>query len=153
MITPRSQNMNLHSSLAASDWPQKWDLPINAAKCNHFTIGLDVPFRFSFSPDGSGTPIPYSKLVKDEGGSPSAQCTEAANKARHLISLIRRSLQDLSKSNFTPLSEAFLRPPLEYVVPSCSPNLVADINHLERTEILAARLVIAIRHLPYVEKL
>ncbi len=31
---------------------------------------------------------------------------------------------------------------------TCSPNLVADINHLERIQSLATRLVTGIRHLP-----
>ncbi len=88
MVTRRSQSMNLHSSLTAADWSKKWDLPINPTKCNYLTIGREVPLRLSFFPDGSGTPIPVSTLVKDLGVqvdnmfSPSAQCTEAANKAR-----------------------------------------------------------------------
>ncbi len=39
MVTPRTQNMNLHSSLiAAWGWSQKCDLPINLAKCKYLTI-------------------------------------------------------------------------------------------------------------------
>ncbi len=38
-------------------------------------------------------------------------------------------------------------------MPACSPNLVADINHLERMKRLAARLVTDIRHLSYEERL
>ncbi len=61
----------------------------------YLTIGREVPLRLSFFPDGSGTPIPVFKLVKDLGVqadnmfSPSAQRTEAANKARRLIVMIR----------------------------------------------------------------
>ncbi len=86
------------------------------------------PRRSSFFPDGFGTCIPLSKLVKDLGVqtdnafSPSAQCTEAANKGRRLIFMIRRSFQDLSKSAFMPLYEA-------------------------------TRLATGIRHLPYEERL
>ncbi len=72
---------------------------------------------------------------------PSAQCTEAANKVRRLIFMIRRSFQGLSKSVFTHLYGALVRLHLEYGIPACSPNLVADINHLER---LATRLVTGI---------
>ncbi len=72
--------------------------------------------------------------------SPSAQCTEAANKARRLIFMIRRSFQDLSKSAFIPLYGALVRPHLEYDMSACAPNLVADINHLERIQRLATRL-------------
>ncbi len=113
MVTRRSQSRNLHNSLTAAwGWSKKWDLPINPIKCNYRTIGPEVPLRLSFIPDGSGTPIPLSKLIKDLGvqtdnmRSPSAQCTEAANKARRLIVMIRRSFQDLSKSAFIPLNGA-----------------------------------------------
>ncbi len=62
--------------------------------------------------------------------------------------MIRRSFQDLSKSAFIPLYWALVRPHLEYGMPACSPNLVADINHLERIQRLATRMVTGIRHLP-----
>ncbi len=137
MVTRRSQSVNLHSSLTAAwDWSKKWDLPINPTKCNYLTIGREVPLRLSFFPHGSGTPIPVSTIVKDLGVqtdnmfSPSAQCTAAANMARRLIFMIRRSFQHLSKSAFIPLYEALVHPHLEYGMPACSPNPVADINHL-----------------------
>ncbi len=109
--------------------------------------------------DGSGTVIPVSKLVKDLGAqtdnmsSPSAQCSEAANKAKRLIFMIGRSLQDHSKSAFNPLYGALVRPHLEYGMPACLPSLVADINHLARIQRLAIRLVADMRHLPYEERL
>ncbi len=34
-------------------------------------------------------------------------------------------------------------------MPACSSNFVADINHLERIQRLATRLVTGMRHLPY----
>ncbi len=74
------------------------------------------------------------------------------NKARRLIFMIRRSFQDFSKLVFMPY-EALVRPHLEYDMPACSPNLVADINHLERIQRLATRLVTGIRHLPYEDRL
>ncbi len=79
------------------DWSMKWDLTINFTKCNYLTIGQEVPLRLSFFPDGSGTPIPVSKLVKDlevqadNMFSHSTQCTEAANKTRPLIFMIAPS--------------------------------------------------------------
>ncbi len=94
--------MNLHSSLTAAwDRSKKWDLPINPIKCNYLTIGQEVPLRLSFFPNGSGTPIPVSTLVKNLGVqtgnmfSPSAQCTAAANKTidLHDKALLPRSLE------------------------------------------------------------
>ncbi len=46
-----------------------------------------------------------------------------------------------------------MRPRLDYGMPACSPNLVADINHLERIQTLATKLVTGICHLPYEERL
>ncbi len=67
--------------------------------------------------------------------------------------MIRRSFQDLSKSAFVPSYGALVRPHLEYGMPACSPNLAADINHLERLQRLATRLVTGMRHLPCEERL
>ncbi len=121
----QTQNMNLHNSpTAAWDWSKKWGLPINPIKCSYLTIGREAALRLSYFPDGSGTTIPVSKLVKDLDVqtdnmlSPSGQCTEAANKARLLILMIRRSFQDLSKSEFIPLYGTLVRPHFEYGVPA-----------------------------------
>ncbi len=84
-------------------------------------------------------------VQKDNVFPPSAQCTEAAKKARRFILMVRRSSQDISKSAFVPLYEALVRPHLDYGMPACSPNLVADINHRERTQRLATSLVNGIR--------
>ncbi len=59
--------------------------------------------------------------------------------------MLRRSFQDLSKSVFIPLYRALVRPHLEYGMPASSPNLVADINHLQRIQRLATRLVTGMR--------
>ncbi len=89
-----------------------------------------------FFPDGSGTPIPVSTLVKgigvhaDNVFSPTAQCIEAANKIRRLIFMIRHFFQDLSKSAYG----ALVRPHLEYGMSAFSPNLMADNNHLKRIQ-------------------
>ncbi len=157
MVTWRIQSMNLRSSLtAARDWSKKWDLPINPTKGNYLTIEREVPLRLSFFPDGSDTPMRVSKLVKylgvqtDNQFSSSAQSTEAANKARRLILMIRHSFQNLAK---LVVIGALARPHLQYGMLACSQNLVADINHLDRIQRLATRLVTGMRHLPYEERL
>ncbi len=61
--------------------------------------------------------------------------------------MIRRSFQDLSKSAFIPLYGAWVSPHLEDGMPACSPNLVADINHLEGMQRSATSLVPGMRHL------
>ncbi len=85
--------------------------------------------------------------------SPSAQCTEVANEAGRLIFMITRTFLGLSKSAFINLYGALVRPHLEYGMPACSPNLVADINHLERIQRLATRLATGMRHFANEERL
>ncbi len=81
---------------------------------------------------------------------PSAQCTEAASKARRLIMIVRRSFQGLLKS---VLYGALVRPRLKYGMSACLPNFEADINYLERIQRLATRLVTGIRQHSYEERL
>ncbi len=42
MVTLRSQSSSL---IAALEWSNKLDLPINPTKCNYPTIGREVPLR------------------------------------------------------------------------------------------------------------
>ncbi len=88
LVPRRTQRMNLHNSLiAAWDSSHKLDLLICPTKCNYLIIGREAPLRLSFFPDGYGTPVPVSILVKDQGIQTdnmffsSAQCTETTNKA------------------------------------------------------------------------
>ncbi len=152
--------MNLHSSpTSAWDWSKKCDPPINPTKCNYLTIGPEVPLRWDVFPRWVLHPNPVSTLVKDLGVqrdnmfSQTAQCTGATNKTRRLIFMIRRSFQDPSQLAFIPLYGALVRPHLENGMSACSPNLVADINHLKRIQRSATRLVTDMRHLPYEERL
>ncbi len=83
----------------------------------------------------------------------SAHCKEAANTARRLLFMVRRSFSELSKTAFTPLYCALMRPHLEYAMEANAPTLRADINQLERVQRLATRLVRGLRHVPHEERL
>ncbi len=61
-----------------------------------------------------------------------AHCIEAAKTAKCLLFLVQRSVCELSKTAFTPLYSALVRPHLEYAIEANAPTLRADINRLER---------------------
>ncbi len=82
----------------------------------------------------------------------SMHCREAANTARRLFFMVRRSFCKLSKTEFMPLGCAIVRPYLEYAMEAKAPTLTANINQLERVQRLATRLVKGIRHVPYEER-
>ncbi len=71
---------------------------------NYLTIRSEVLLILPVFLNGFSTPIAISKLVKDLGVqtsnafSPSAQCTEAANKAKRLIVMIVRNCSTWSTS-------------------------------------------------------
>ncbi len=67
--------------------------------------------------------------------------------------MIRCCFQGLPKSASVLLFGALVHQHLEYGVPVCSPNLVSEINHFERIQRVATRLVTGIRHLSYDERL
>ncbi len=95
------------------------------------------------------------ELAKDLGVqtenalSHSAQCATAANKARRLIFMIWHSFQALSKSSFSPLYGALVRPHLEYGMQVC----LTGINHVDQILRLAEGLVIHLHHVPNEERL
>ncbi len=67
--------------------------------------------------------------------------------------MVRRSFCELSKTAFTPLYYALVRPHLEYAMEAHIPTLRADINQLKRDQRLASRLMRGLRHVPYEERL
>ncbi len=79
------------------------------------------------------------------------QCKEAANTARRLLFMVRRSFAELSQSAFIPIYCAIVRPHLEYLMEANAATLRADINQLERA--LATRLLRGLRHMPCEERL
>ncbi len=67
--------------------------------------------------------------------------------------MLRRSFHNFWKSPFIALYGALVRLHLECGVPVCYLILVAEINHLERIQILVSVLVTGVRYLPYGEGL
>ncbi len=71
-----------------------------------------VRCQLVFFPDEAGTSISVFKglWVQTTNAFPHfAHCTDAVNKARRLIAIIRRSFQDLSKSVIIPLHGVLVR--------------------------------------------
>ncbi len=80
----------------------------------------------------------------------SVHCREAA---RLLLFMVRRSFSELSKATFIPMNCSIVRSYLEYAIEASSPNLRADMYHLERGQSLAIRLLRGLRNVPYEETL
>ncbi len=83
----------------------------------------------------------------------SAHCIEAANTARRLLFLVRRSFCELSKTAFTPLYCALVRPCLEYAMEANASTLGVDRNQFERVQRLTNGLVRGLRQVPRLRQL
>ncbi len=81
------------------------------------------------------------------------QCAQAFRKARSALFLIMRSFVTLPSNSFIPLYSTFVRPHLEYAIQASSPYLKKDVDHLERLQRLATRMVKGCRYLSFEERL
>jgi hypothetical protein len=139
------------------EWVSSWDLSINALKSQHLS-GPNAP-PFSLSVGDSPVQIPKTTSVIDLGVhlnsnlTPSEQCCRAASRARSELFLLRRRFTNITCDHFKRLYGVFVRPHLEYCVQAWAPYLLGDINHLERVQKQATRIVRSIRHLPYEQRL
>lgn len=84
---------------------------------------------------------------------PAKQCLKAANKANSVLRLLKLSFQHLNKKSFTLLYKTYVRPHLEYCIQTWSPYLVKDIQHLERVQRRATKLVHGFQHKSYEDRL
>ena len=70
-----------------------------------------------------------------------------------VLSIIRRSLTNISKELFVFLYTTYVRPHLEYCVPIWTPYLVRDIEVLEKVQKRATKLIKGYEKLPYDQRL
>ena len=83
----------------------------------------------------------------------SRQCMCADNKANKVLGVIRRQFQNLDKASFLILYKGFIRPHLEYAVQAWSPYLKKDIEHLEKVQRKATKLVQGLASMSYEKRL
>ncbi len=84
---------------------------------------------------------------------PSLHCAESAKRANRMLECINRNIVLKRKDIVVRLYKQLLRPHLEYAVHAWSPNLVKDIQILEKVQRRATRLIPEIRDKPYPERL
>ncbi len=117
LISARSQYGELYQNLeAAFQWLHDCDLPLNASKCSHISIGGPPPSPLTLS---DGTEKSAVDSPKDLGVTvtstfkTSVHCQQAANQARRILFQLRRGFAVLTPEIFRPLHLALVRPILE----------------------------------------
>ncbi len=121
-------HLGLGGEIGPINHPQQMRLPHRREPPSTFSVFLRGRHRLPNSP---GHRRPRSRgFPFDTTFNASSHCREAANTARRLLLLVRRSISELSKTAFTPLYCALVRPHQEYAMEAYAPILTADINQL-----------------------
>ncbi len=95
LIAPRRQQHELSSSIEqALSWSRRWDLPLNASKSHHLSIGGPPDDRLVLFEEAKVKLMTKCKQINDLGVTvnsaftPSANVLTAANKARGILYFI-----------------------------------------------------------------
>ena len=83
----------------------------------------------------------------------SRQCHEAATKANRVLGMVHRQFKDLDKKSFLIIYKGFIRPHLEYAIQAWCPYLKGDIEHLEKVQRRATKLISGYSKLSYEHRL
>ena len=142
-----------------SKWSEKWLLQFNPEKCVVMHIGHNVDTHYYIQQEAKKWELQSVTEEKDLGVvisndlKVSRQCSHAAGKASKVLGMIRRQFKNLDKPSFLILYKGFIRPHLEYAIQAWSPYLKKDIEHLEKVQRKATKLVKGFSSLSYEERL
>ncbi len=158
LIAPRSKQHKLRSSIQqALSLSRRWDLPLNASKSHHPSIGGPPDHRLVFSEETEGKLMTQYEQINDLGiivnsaFTPSTNVLAAANKDRGMLYFKKRLF--MSKEIFVPLYSALVRPHLESAIQANCPYLKNDIFHVEIIQRAATRWVKGLRDFNYEDRL
>jgi len=78
---------------------------------------------------------------------------EKVNKAYSILGIIKRNFIYLDTNSFVLLYKSMVRPHLKYANSVWCPYKKGDIETIEKVQKRATKLIISLKHLPYMEKL
>jgi len=142
-----------------STWSAQWRLKFNPEKCKLMHISYKQDTKYTIRQDNINWNMQEVSEEKDLGVLTTCtlkvarQCQEAVLKANRILDIVNRQLRDLDRKNFLIIYKGFSRPHLEYAIQTWCPYQKGDIEHLEKVQRRATRLVNGYRKLPCEERL
>ena len=137
-------------------WSEKWLMKFNPSKCKVMHIGKNNT-KYDYTLFGQNLTKVTSErdlgVIISNDLKPTKHCISASEKANKILGLIARSFDFKNPSIINQLYRSLVRPHLEYAVSVWSPNLIKDIDRLERVQRRATKLIPNIRNKSYENRL
>ena len=126
------------------DWSKKWAMGFNLSKCKIMHCGRNNQ-KAEYTMDGVKLKTVDSErdigVCITANMKPSAQCTDAANKAKAVLNQLTRAFHYRDKNVFIRLYKQFVRPHLEFSSSVWSCWNVADVQCIENVQVKAIKMV------------
>ena len=137
-------------------WTETWQLPFNYEKCVVMHIGSSNQ-SFSYSMKGLRLDETAEEkdlgIIVDKSLKFHSQTSAVVAKAFRQLGIIKRAFVNLDEITLPLLYKSMVRPILEYCNTVWGPIMCGDQDRIERVQRRATKMVAAIRHLPYQERL
>ena len=152
-------------------WSEDWKMSFNFEKCKTMQIGkpkclnktneVSTTLKFHMTNYNTGIQHELIETTKERDLGIiisndlkwSEQSNHAALIANFMLGKLKRSFKNWNKFTFKTLYTAYVRPHLEYATSAWCPYRQKDIKTLEKVQRRATKLVPAVKHLKYTERL
>ena len=153
----RDSDSLLHTDLEAlAKWSEEWLLPFNTSKCKIMHLGRQNP-ETEYSMNGKKLQTESEErdlgIIIDNHLKFDRQAASAVSKASQMLAVVRRSFANIDEHTLPLLYKAMVRPYLEYGNVIWGPFRKTDQKRIERVQRRATRMVEAVRHRSYPERL
>ena len=137
-------------------WSNIWQLPFNIEKCKVMHIGNTNP-KFEYSMASQKLEVTSQEkdlgVIVDNSLSFHAHTDAVVARAYRTLGIIRRTFIILDETTLPLVYKAMVRPILEYANTVWGPIFIGDQWKIERVQKRATKMVAAIKHLPYEDRL